>query len=59
MQTLVREARNLDIPVFGVVDTNANPDRFDYVIPAMTMRSRGLQLLLDYFVAAVSEGAGR
>lgn len=52
----IREARNLDIPVVGVVDTNANPDMVDYVIPANDDAIKGLQLLLDYFVAAVGEG---
>jgi small subunit ribosomal protein S2 len=51
----IREARNLDIPVVGVVDTNANPDMVDYVIPANDDAIKGLQLLLDYFVAAVGE----
>lgn len=52
----IREARNLGIPVVGVVDTNANPDTVDYVIPANDDAIKGLQLLLDYFVAAVGEG---
>jgi len=52
----IREAKNLDIPVVGVVDTNANPDMVDYVIPANDDAIKGLQLLLDYFVAAVGEG---
>ncbi len=54
----VREAKKIDIPVVGLVDTNANPDTVDYVIPANDDAIKGLQLLLDYFVAAVAEGAG-
>ncbi|MGK2896212.1 MAG: 30S ribosomal protein S2 [Candidatus Saccharimonadales bacterium] len=53
----VREARKLDIPVVALVDTNANPDVADYVIPANDDAIKGLSLLLDYFVAAVAEGA--
>ena len=53
----VREARNLGVPVVALVDTNANPDVADYVIPANDDAIKGLQLLLDYFVAAVAEGA--
>jgi len=30
----ILEARRLDIPVFGIVDTNCDPDEVDYVIPA-------------------------
>jgi small subunit ribosomal protein S2 len=53
----VREAKNLGIPVVGVVDTNANPDLIDYVIPGNDDAIKGISLLLDYFAAAVREGA--
>ena len=52
----VREARNLNSPVVGVVDTNADPTVIDYVIPGNDDAIKGTQLLLDYFVAAVKEG---
>ncbi len=54
----VKEAKTLAIPVVGVVDTNANPTLIDYVVPGNDDAIKGLQLLLDYFMAAVSEGAG-
>lgn len=54
----VREARKMNIPVVGLVDTNADPDTVDYVIPANDDAIKGLQLLLDYFVEAIQEGAG-
>ena len=54
----VKEAKTLGIPVIGIVDTNANPSDIDYVIPANDDAIKGLQLLLDYFAAAVAEGAG-
>ena len=53
----VREARNLGIPVIGVVDTNADPTNIDYVIPGNDDAIKGTELLLSYFVAAVQEGA--
>jgi small subunit ribosomal protein S2 len=53
----VKEAKTLGIPVVGVVDTNANPDEVDYVIPGNDDAIKGLSLLLDYFVAAAAEGA--
>lgn len=53
----VREAKKLGVPVIGLVDTNANPDDVDYVIPGNDDAIKGLSLLLDYFVAAVAEGA--
>jgi small subunit ribosomal protein S2 len=52
----VREAKNLNIPVVGIVDTNGNPDLIDYVVPANDDALKGISLLLDYFVAAVREG---
>ncbi|MGI0475852.1 30S ribosomal protein S2, partial [Erwinia amylovora] len=33
-QIAVREANRLGIPVFGIVDTNSNPNNIDFVIPA-------------------------
>ncbi|HJP81398.1 MAG TPA: 30S ribosomal protein S2 [Candidatus Saccharimonadales bacterium] len=54
----VREAKTLGVPVVGIVDTNANPDVVDYVVPANDDAIKGLQLLLDYFTEAVAEGAG-
>jgi small subunit ribosomal protein S2 len=53
----VREAKTLGVPVVAVVDSNADPSIIDYVIPGNDDAIKGLQLLLDYFVAAVQEGA--
>lgn len=58
-QNAIREAKRLNVPVVGVVDTNANPDLVDYVIPGNDDAIKGSKLLLDYFVAAVKEGAGK
>ncbi len=52
----IREAKTLGVPVVGVVDSNANPKQVDYVIPGNDDAIKGLQLLLDYFVAAVEQG---
>ncbi len=54
----IREAKNLHVKVVGIVDTNADPSQIDYVIPGNDDAIKGTQLLLDYFVAAVKEGAG-
>lgn len=54
----VREAKNLGIPVVGVVDTNADPSKVEYVVPGNDDAIKGTELLLDYFVQAVQEGAG-
>jgi len=55
----VREAKTLGVPVVGLVDTNANPDMVDHVIPANDDAIKGVQLILDYFVAAVNEGKNK
>ncbi len=53
----VREANKLDIPVVAIVDTNANPENIDYVIPGNDDAIKGIQLILDYVKQAISEGA--
>jgi small subunit ribosomal protein S2 len=53
----VREAKRLGVPVVGVVDTNADPTEIDYVVPGNDDAIKGTQLLLDYFIAAIKEGA--
>lgn len=53
----VSEANTLGIPVFGIVDTNANPEKIDYPIPANDDAIKATSLLLDYFAKAVQEGA--
>lgn len=54
----VKEARTLGVPVVGVVDTNADPTPIDYVVPGNDDAIKGINLLLDYFIAATVEGAG-
>lgn len=53
----VREAKRLDVPVVAIVDTNANPDDIDYIIPGNDDALKGLELILDYVSKAVAEGA--
>ena len=52
----IREARALSIPVFAICDTNVDPTGIDYVIPANDDAVKSVQLILDYFVAAIKEG---
>lgn len=52
----VREARNLGIPVIGVVDTNGNPDAADYIIPGNDDSSSAISLYLRAAADAVLEG---
>lgn len=55
----IREAKNLGVKVVGVVDTNADPSLVDYVIPGNDDAIKGTELLLDYFVQAIQEGASK
>ena len=52
----VTEARNLGIPVVGVVDTNSNPDGVDYIIPGNDDAIRAIQLYLNAAADAVISG---
>lgn len=55
-ENAIKEARRLSIPVVAVVDTNANPDLIDYVIPANDDAIKSVQLLADYVKQAIAEG---
>ncbi len=54
----VLEARKLNIPVFGLVDTNCDPDDVDYIIPANDDGVRAVRLILGVMANAVLEGNG-
>lgn len=54
----VREARRLHIPVFGIVDTDRDPDDVDYVIPANDDAVRSIKVILGVLNNAVCESAG-
>lgn len=51
----IREARKLNIPVFGVVDTNCDPDDVDYVIPGNDDAVRSVKVLLGVLTNAICE----
>ncbi|MDN3682716.1 30S ribosomal protein S2 [Vibrio tapetis] len=52
----VREANNLGIPVYAVVDTNSDPDGVDFIIPGNDDAIRAVQLYLNAAAQAVTEG---
>lgn len=52
----VKEAQRLGIPVFGVVDTNSNPNDVDFVIPANDDATKSVEIILNAICAAVQEG---
>ena len=52
----INEARKLKIPIVAMVDTNADPDLVDYVIPANDDAIRAIHLITDIMANAVIEG---
>jgi len=54
----VAEAKRLGIPVFGIVDTNSNPDLCDYVIPANDDAVRSVSLILAVIADSIVESKG-
>ena len=52
----VTEARILNIPIVGIVDTNCDPDEIDYVIPGNDDAIRAVKLIAGKMADAVLEG---
>ena len=54
----IREARKLNIPVFGIVDTNCDPDDVDFVIPGNDDAVRSIKVMLGVLNNAICEANG-
>ena len=54
----IKEARILGIPVFGIVDTNCDPDMVDYVIPGNDDAVRSVKLIIGALTNAIAEVNG-
>jgi len=54
----IREARKLNIPVFGIVDTNCDPDMVDYVIPGNDDAVRSVKVVLNALTNAIANVNG-
>ena len=52
----ILEARKLNIPIVGLVDTNCDPNDVDYVIPGNDDAIRAVKLIADTIANAVIEG---
>ncbi len=52
----IREARKLNIPVFGLVDTNCDPDDVDFVVPGNDDAVRAVKVVLGVLNNAICEG---
>jgi small subunit ribosomal protein S2 len=55
----VKEATKLKLPIVGICDTNSNPTGITYPIPCNDDAIKALQLLADYFQAAVQTGKAK
>ena len=56
--TAIREAKRLDIPVIAIVDSNTDPNKVDYPIPANDDSIRTIQLIIATLADAVMEARG-
>ena len=52
----LKEAKRLNIPIFGMVDTNSNPKLVDFPIPANDDATRSISIIIDEVCAAITEG---
>ena len=51
----VLEAKKLNIPIVGIVDTNADPELIDYVIPGNDDAIRSINLYTKYFLETMND----
>ena len=52
----IAEAKNLNIPIFAMVDTNSDPRGLDFVIPSNDDASKSINKVLGFIVDAIAEG---
>ncbi len=52
----IAEAHRLNIPIFGIVDTNSNPNEVDYAIPANDDAAKSIALILDVVCQSIVDG---
>jgi len=56
--TAIREAKRLDIPIIAIVDSNTDPTKVDYPIPANDDSIRTIQLIIAALGSAINEARG-
>ena len=57
-ENAIREAKKLGIPVFGIIDTNCDPDLVDFVIPGNDDAVRAIKVVLGVLTNAIVEVKG-
>ena len=50
------EAKKLNISTFGMVDTNCDPNKIDFAIPANDDATKSISIIVNYLTAAIAEG---
>lgn len=50
------EAKRLNITTFGMVDTNCDPNKVEFAIPANDDATKSIAIIVNYIIAAVAEG---
>lgn len=50
------EAKRLGISTFGIVDTNCDPNKVDFAIPANDDATKSIAIIVNYITAAIAEG---
>jgi small subunit ribosomal protein S2 len=50
------EARRLNITTFGMVDTNCDPNKVEFAIPANDDATKSIAIIVNYITAAIAEG---
>lgn len=58
-KTAVTEAIKMNVPVIGIADTNANPDKADFVIPANDDAISSIEMMVKLVAEAVKEGSAK
>ena len=53
----VKEAKKLNIPIVAIVDSNADPDNIDYIIPGNDDAIRSISLYKNYFLETIKDGS--
>ena len=57
-ENAIKEAKKLGIPIFGIIDTNCDPDLVDYVIPGNDDAVRAIKVVLGVLTNAIIEVKG-
>lgn len=55
-ESALKEAKRRGVKTIAIVDTNANPDLVDFIIPANDDANKSIQLIVEYITEAIEEG---